>query len=382
MKKKDTPMKLLTRILVWLAVAGGAFAATPLTRTIPVSDTNWFFSPYNWYVNDSAFAETQNTGAYFTLRFTGTQVALVLDVSPLNGVSVLDWPKIRWQIDSSLPEDHRLKQSDSQLRLNSQALAPGPHSLMVWFVSSSTFHDRWIVPVESVRITGLVIDVDGSILAPVLYPARMLFFGDSITEGINTESAKPQGVVRSDATHAYTYGCAAALKAEFGVVGFAGQGWTVALGEAGQHVPPFPEAWKYQFAGQPRSFSPAPDYVVVVHGGGDGLVGIPDPQVADAVQVWLGNARAALRKSKIFVVVPFGGWERDGVAQGFNAYQEGAHDRNAYLIDLGPSAQVGLDGGFVQGGTATSYDGVHPTAARSAELGAMLAEAIKEALGE
>ena|SRR5437879_4691692 len=55
MKKKDTPMKLLTRILVSLAVAGGAFAATPLTRTIPVSDTNWFFSPYNWYVNDSAF---------------------------------------------------------------------------------------------------------------------------------------------------------------------------------------------------------------------------------------------------------------------------------------------------------------------------------------
>src|SRR5436190_15488792 len=29
----------------------------------------------------------------------------------------------------------------------------------------------------------------------------------------------------------HPYGCAAALKAEFGVVGFAGQGWTVAFGE-------------------------------------------------------------------------------------------------------------------------------------------------------
>jgi len=51
------------------------------------------------------------------------------------------------------------------------------------------------------------------------------------------------------------------------------------------------------------------------------------------------------------------------------------------LIDLGPSAEAGLDsGGFVQGGTATSYDGVHPTAARSGQLGELLAEALKEAL--
>ena len=44
---------------------------------------------------------------------------------------------------------------------------------------------------------------------------------------------------------------------------------------------------------------------------------------------------------------------------------------------------MGLNsGGFLKGGTAESYDGVHPTAARSAELGAMLAQAIQEALSK
>ncbi len=44
--------------------------------------------------------------------------------------------------------------------------------------------------------------------------------------------------------------------------------------------------------------------------------------------------------------------------------------------------EVGLDAGFVKGGTAESYDGAHPTAERSAELGGMLAEAIRKVLDE
>jgi hypothetical protein len=58
-------------------------------------------------------------------------------------------------------------------------------------------------------------------------------------------------------------------------------------------------------------------------------------------------------------------------------------EATAFLIDLGPAAQVGIDsGGFVPGGTSTSYDGVHPTAARAAELGGQLSAAIKTTLGE
>ena len=349
------------------------------TITIPVSDTNWFFSPFNWYLNGSAFAQSQSPGAYFALRFAGTRAALAVDVASLSGAGVnpSGWPVIRWQIDSGPPQDHRLKQADVLIQLNSQALAPGTHSLRVWFVGADRFQDRWLVPVESVRVTGLVIDAVGSTLPPALRPGGMVFFGDSITEGVATECKK---LDCNDATHAYPYACAAALNVEFGVVGFAGQGWTVST-IAASGVPPFPETWESQFAGQPRSFVPAPDYVVVVHGANDALARFPG-DVANALQAWIGNARDVLRGSKIFVVVPFGGYERDELTQGFNAYQAAADDRNAYLIDLGPEAEVGLNSGFVKGGTPTSYDGIHPTAARSAELGAMLAQAIQEALSK
>jgi len=357
-----------------------AFATS--VRTVQVNDTNWFFSPYNWYIDGSAFAQSQYPGAYFTVAFSGTQAALTLDLSPLDSVPASSWPRIRWQLDNNPPQDHQTKKSDSQIQLNSEALQQGPHSLTVWLVAADVFQDRWLVPAESLRVTGIVIDADAYTLPPPQRARRIVFFGDSIAEGIATECEKDK-VLCQDATRGYAYASGLALNAEFGVVGLTGQGWAVSVDPLA-NVPPFPAAWNCQFAGQPRSFVPAPDYVVVVHGANDALFGaLATGGVAKALQAWIGNARAVLRKSKIFVVVPFGGYERDELTQGFNAYQAAAHDRNAYLIDLGPEAEVGLNsGGFVKGGTAESYDGVHPTAARSAELGAMLAQAIQETLSK
>src|SRR5262245_25650821 len=83
-----------------------ARAAVEETRTVAVSTPDWFFSPGNWHVNGSDFAETQNPGAYFVIGFTGSHVALALDVSMLSGVPAAEWPRIRWQIDGGTPEDH------------------------------------------------------------------------------------------------------------------------------------------------------------------------------------------------------------------------------------------------------------------------------------
>jgi len=51
------------RTFLCLALAAqcvwGAEAFATSVRTIPVNDTNWFFSPYNWYVDGSAFAQSQ-----------------------------------------------------------------------------------------------------------------------------------------------------------------------------------------------------------------------------------------------------------------------------------------------------------------------------------
>jgi lysophospholipase L1-like esterase len=378
---QEDDMKPFTPIVLWLALVGVSHAQTTGTQTIPVTDPNWFFSPSNWYVSGAAFAETQNTGAYFKIGFTGTSVALQVDVSTLVGPAA-QWPLIRYQIDQNALQDIRLKQQDAILPLNSQALAPGPHSLTVWFVAANLHIDRWQIPSEVVRITGLLIDAGGSTSPPALRPVRMMFFGDSITAGVATESPSSNSLIGDDGTHSYAYACAAGLNAELGVVGFPGQGWTVSFLADSTNVPPFPETWNQQFAGQPRSFLPRPDYVVVMLGGGDFLAAADPGNIPNAVTAWLVVARETLASSKIFVVVEFDGYERDAVTAGFNAYQSASRDPNAFLIDLGPSAQVGIDsGGFVSGGTSTSYDGVHPTAARAAVLGAQLATAIQNALG-
>ena len=106
------------------------------------------------------------------------------------------------------------------------------------------------------------------------------------------------------------------------------------------------------------------------------MVGADPDEIADALRTWIANVRAEVPVSKIFIVVAFGGWERDDVAQGLKAYQSATPDANSYLIDVGPSAETGLTG-FVKGGTDQSYDGVHPTAKRNKELGLLLAEAIR-----
>jgi hypothetical protein len=148
-------MRRFAPIVLWLALVGVSHADPPPTQAIPVSDRNWFFSPSNWYVNGSAFAETQNTGAYFKIGFTGTSVALQVDVSSVYGPAA-EWPLIRCQVDGNLAQDIRLKQQDALLPLNSQALASGTHSLTVWFIAADHDVDRWLIPSDVVRITGLV----------------------------------------------------------------------------------------------------------------------------------------------------------------------------------------------------------------------------------
>jgi lysophospholipase L1-like esterase len=228
-----------------------------------------------------------------------------------------------------------------------------------------------------------VIGGTASTLPPALRAKRMVFFGDSITEGVATVSQSSNRLISDDATLSYAYACAARFDVEFGVVGFAGWGLTVSVA-SGANVPPFIDAWADQFDEQPRSLDPEPDYVVVMLGANDHLSGLPQPgHVRDAVAAWLPNARDAFVTSKIFIVVEFDGFDRGEVTDGFCAYQLAAgFDPGTYLIDLGQAAQYGIDSGFVTGTTPTSYDGLHPDAARSAILGGWLADAIRAALGD
>jgi hypothetical protein len=195
---------------------------------------------------------------------------------------------------------------------------------------------------------------------------------------VHTQSAGGSPEVDDDATHAFTYTCAAALGAEFGVVGIARQGWTIP-GDGGSNVPIFATAWPYHSAGKPRGFSPAPDYVIVMHGTNDALSPADPTHVQATVQSWIAAARAAMPSSRLYVVVPFGGFERAPITQAVQAYKAAnASDTKVFLIDLGVSVQTGLTNPSGQA-SAQSHDGIHPNAAVSAALGTQLAVAIQAA---
>ena len=63
---------------------------------------------------------------------------------------------------------------------------------------SSQGIDRWNTPVNVFRVTGLTLDSGASLSAPTLGTKRYLFFGDSITEGVNTLATS--GNVNNDLT--------------------------------------------------------------------------------------------------------------------------------------------------------------------------------------
>jgi hypothetical protein len=138
-------MRRLLPAALLLLIAGVATAADDqLTRTVPVSDPNWFFSPCHWYINGDSFAETQNIGASFKIGFTARQASLAVDVSMLDGVSAARWPLIRSRIDDAPTQDYRLKQADTLIPMNATDLPAGPHTLTVWFVARDYHIDRWL----------------------------------------------------------------------------------------------------------------------------------------------------------------------------------------------------------------------------------------------
>lgn len=367
---------LIAMCILMSGCGGSKNSVAPLssdTRRVG-NNPDWLFSPYNWHIQPSKFAETTQPGAYLKTTFMGTRAVLELDLSPLESVQEANWPEVLWQVDNGPLETRQLATQDAHLPLNTVALSGGSHTLSLWFVAADEHSNRWNTPAEVVRVLGITADTMRTGTPPPPLSRRMIFFGDSITQGIRTRSASELWINNDNSTDAYPYSCAKFLHAEFGVVGIGGQGWTVSV-SSGNNVPPFPQAWAYMFKDHPRLFVPEPDYLIVMQGTNDP----PTTDVSSGVQSWLANARLMMKSTAIFVVVPFGGFHRADITMGVNAYKaQHPTDRSVYLIDLGVSAQAGLTG-FVTGGTETSYDGLHPNATTSAAMGVELAKAIQAA---
>ncbi|MCW3099274.1 MAG: hypothetical protein JWL77_4892 [Chthonomonadaceae bacterium] len=379
---------------LWFVLAALLFLPQTLWgQSVPVGASNWFFSPYNWNSLGLNEIVTNQPGAYFSLRFAGSSRAVLnLDTVGTPAVNGSTSMAVQWQIDTTLYPAHTLALTDTQLLLATD-LNNSAHTIRFWLVSSDYHQDRWarttnpvggfLAPAQSLRVTGLTLDPGATVLAPTsLRPKRILFYGDSITEGCAIQPA-------NDAGATYALQCAQLLNAEYGIVGNAGQGWTCSNAPS-TGVPFFRDAFTQYYGQAPRlpilNGAPAPDYVILNMGTNDAIFGdVLNPARPDLVTeyalAWLQMMRTYLPAGQVFIVVPFGGFYGQALQSAYTQYVIARPgDTKVGFLNLGPTAQTGLTA-QTPGGTAQSFDGIHPNAVTHRALGYQLTDAIKTALG-
>ena len=363
-----------------------------LGATFPANHPAIFYSPWNWSLSPGGGATTNEPGAYFQFTVSGSQnITLNLD---LNGIQTLDssnYMFVQWTVDGVLTQAVPITMQSHQLALASR-LKPGKHIVRVWYASAKISFDRWSAsalladgskaPPQSFRLSGITLDPGATLLANAgLQPHRIVFYGDSITEGYLLSPFH-------DATQAYPNYCAAQLHAEFGIIGNSGQGWTV-LNASSNQVPLFLDSWNYYYRNTPRfpraSADGLLDYILVNMGDNDGLSKDAASPARHTLATqnavaFLAGIRAANPQSKIFLVAPFSGFYAQSMQSAVDQYnQTHPQDHGVFLIDLGWSAQAGLTN---QGPSPQSYDGQHPNLATSRALGFQLAAALQTTLGQ
>jgi len=260
-----------------------------------------------------------------------------------------------------------------------------PHSVQLWIKNSVQEDDRWISPLNKLCVSGLIIDNGGDTIAPTLRSKRLMYYWDSIGEGVRSLDVSSGGdLTDNDSTCIWADALAAALDAELNVVAFGGQGY-VSWGTAVPLITPGNPAWtacNQFYANVSRLdgnglLTPYPDYVMCGHGTNDGSA--IDQTITDLAFQWMADFRASAPETVIFLAVPFGGFFRSALTEAFEQYKA-TGDRWIGLLDLGIAGGLGIS----EFGTANaqSGDGLHPLAIRSEQLGAMLAAQIVPVLAE
>lgn len=329
------------------------------SNEIPITDPNVFWSPYNWD-DYGTYRSANNCGAYAKLGFSGTSIAVKIDVSHMVsvGLSASQYPIVRTIIDGIAFVDTQL--TSSTTALNRSGLTDAGHTLEVVFLAAhTTTPDRWSTPVSAVRIAGFTLDT-GKASSPVATRSKkLIFYGDSITEGywsLGTTTSIPAG---NSSLHTAVPSIAQALGAEYGQIGFGAQGYA----KSGQgNVPAFNSAWNLYSAGRPRLvdglLSPAPDYICVEHGANG-------TTTQANVQTTIANLRTAAPNARIFIMVPAGGYARSAIVA---AVAANASDTKLHLIDLGTEYEKGINGSG--GSNMYALDALHRNVLSNARVAA------------
>lgn len=281
--------------------------------SVPVTSTNAFFSPYGWYSDgaaalqsnniksDATYAITTNTGNYIKTSFTGTSLRMKFDLTTLRalGITALQYPAIEVSIDGGAYSRTQIV-SGSDCVVIASGLSAGTHTAKIVLAAAYvTQSSRWTVPANALKVTGFLVDDGESLAAPTLETNRAIFYGDSISEGYDN-GAQSGLVADQNARQSWATLIGDQLDAEYGIIGFASQGYNVAVSE----IPACKDAWDDYSNAKSRlvssALSPAPDYIVSGHGTND----TNGAALTTVVTTLLGNWRTAAPSAKIFVLAP------------------------------------------------------------------------------
>ena len=382
----DEEVRNETRYLYQISAFDVDNNASPLTEAVAVVplepvriatlDPDILYSPYTWFIDDGV-ALSNNAGAYLRLGFTGSSLRIAFDTSAFDSSNAGEdeAPRFITRINDQEPRVHRLTGSPELIVATD--LPEGEHVLTLALSTTGALNpvNRWENPGVGISITGIEIDNGAHSFRPVSRPQRLLVFGDNISEGFGALGEGRNRVDISDALVSYVQDVAEYLEAELGLVAFSGQGWE-RNGNGG--IPRFhqangEQAWRDYHSGNSRlPLSPEPDYILLMQGTNDGIVGVADGRVIEGVQSWLEAIREQAPSAQIMVLVPFGGFMREALAEGVANYLEAHQDPQVHFIDLGEAAEELV--------ASLSFDEVNPNIDGHAALAELLIEAL-EALG-
>ncbi len=364
-------------------------AATVSNGVIPVTDGHIYFSPYSWY-NGGNYKLTTIGGGYVKVAFTGNYLALGVDISKLGDVPP-EHLIVHAYIDSTKKYVSKTLSDVSNGKLVlADNLSAGTHYATIYLSKTDT-EDAWYGdPKSALRVTGIHIASGQQVLdlhdTPIAVKnRRVVFYGDSITEGAGLSGAELSFAPK----------LAELVGAEYGQNGNGGIGWFLG-GSRGLDQFYFADVndrgyWRYYFQNAPRFIdnNPSkgyidgtPDAVFLNMGENDGNQKQPmsADEIKKALTNWIADARASVAPdTQIFVIVPFNfnspkaQYQRFKTAfvAGFEEYAKtNPNDKNTHLLDLGTD---GFD--MVKN---NSTDRLHPNAFAAEQLAQMLSKQIEQ----
>jgi hypothetical protein len=347
---------------------------------VPVTDPNWYFSPFNWDDNGggalqanniragSGYAVTSNL-AYFCFSVVSGSGAgsidLLLNTSDSFGTA--QKPNLTWSVDGGTLGFAQPAGSTSTVDVPlASGLSAGTHTLHFWVKGigfSVSGLNRWIGPTNCVKVIGLQLDAN-SVIAPYPFirPFDAIFYGDSQIDGGT-----------SDVTVNWPEWIGWAMNCNIGNSGWFGTGWTLGNGEAPQlFTPGNPTNSSWWQVNSVRSrltgssgvgtFVRQPKYIFAADDHNDGATN-SSANVLAAMTAW----RAAAPNARIVIIAEAQQTGLTHVVTGYNAYKAtNPSDLKTTLVQYGNEIVNPVQNNDL--GT-----GGHPNSKGQAAIGAMTA---------